>query len=220
MSWLPPPPQGNLWNDWGERLNAWLVRTKDTLRQLTTGETAAEDGILMWERSDGFPVVSKSGEWLPLHYSYGSHGMFFDTSDQTATSADTAQAITWGSTAYSRYIAIDGTYSSRINFTKAGMYEVFFSAQMYSNNSSAKTMYFWPRINGVDVSGSTMVNSIDANAQARTVSRGGIFEVSAGDYLEAMFAVSDTGAYLHAVAATAFCPASPSVSIVINEVRA
>ena len=67
MSWLPPPPHGNQWSDWGERLNSWLVRTKDRLRQLTTGETAADDGILMWDRDDGYPVVSKSGEWMPLH---------------------------------------------------------------------------------------------------------------------------------------------------------
>jgi len=63
-----------------------------------------------------------------------------------------------------------------------------------------------------------MVNVITANDQRKTVSRTGLFQVESGDYLEAMFAVDDLDLDLHGIAATAFCPASPSVTLVITEV--
>lgn len=218
MSWSPPPPQGNKWSDWGERLNSWLVRTKDNLRQLTTGETAAEDGILMWDRS-GYPVVSESGEWMPLHFSYGSYGAFYSTVAHTASAINTPTLITWNNTALSKNISIDSGTTSRIVFSKAGVYEVHFSGELHSTNSSAKEIYMWPRINGVDVAGATMVNTIETNNHRKTVSRSGLFQVSANDYLEAVFAVTDTDLDFDPLAATAFAPATPSVTLMVKEVR-
>src|SRR5210317_2550141 len=92
MSWLPPTPQGNNWSDWGERLNSYLVRTKDRLRQLTTGESASDDGILMWDRSGEYPVVSKNGEWRQIVLADGN-GFLYNNSDISAASSDTAYAI-------------------------------------------------------------------------------------------------------------------------------
>ena len=221
MSWLPPPPHGNQWSDWGERLNAWLVRTRDHLRQLTTGETAADDGILMWDRSIEHPVVSLGGEWVPLAYGdnepdqgYG-YGAFVDFTDQTATTIDTPTAITWGTTAYSKNVSV-GTPTSRIVFAVSGKYYIHFTAQLNSQSANAKTFYFWPRVNGVDITGSTMKITVHDNDESKTIARAAIFEVSAGDYLEAMFAVDDLDTSLEAYPAEAFCPAVPSVTLMVK----
>jgi len=63
---LPPPPTGNSWQGWGERLNAFMVRTRDKLRYKTGDESAAEDGVLMWDAAQDCPVVSKNGAWIKI----------------------------------------------------------------------------------------------------------------------------------------------------------
>ena len=90
---------------------------------------------------------------------------------------------------------------------------------MQSGNNSDKTIYIWPRINGTDVPFSTMVHSVKNSGESKVVSRSGIFEVDADDYLEAVFAVTDTGLTIDGTAATAFAPAAPSASIIISELR-
>lgn len=216
---LPPPPLGPNWNTWGERLNAFLTKTRDKLRQLTTGESASEDGILMWDRSGEHVVVSLDGVFEPLSYGNNDYAAFYTTATHSAASADTAYAITWENTALSVGIAVDGTHTSRLNFTHKGTFQIDFSCELLSSNSSAKSIYIWPRVNGTDIPFSTIVTSIDTNGSRLVTSRSGIFEVDAGDYLEAMFAVTDTALTIDGSAATAFAPASPSATITVAELR-
>jgi hypothetical protein len=115
-------------------------------------------------------------------------------------------------------VAIDGTYATRIVFSQAGKYMVNFTAQLSSQSASAKTFWFWPRINGTDIPGSTMRITLHDNDEAKTVARGGIFEVSAGDYLEAMWAVDSLNTSLKAYAAETFCPAVPSVTLLVKSI--
>ena len=62
----PPPPLGSDWKNWGERLVSYLTTNTDKLRYLTSGDSAAEDGILMWDRANQTLVVSKSGVWVKV----------------------------------------------------------------------------------------------------------------------------------------------------------
>ncbi len=220
---FPPPPHGDKWSDWGERLNAFLVRTRDHLRSLTSGDSAAEDGILMWDRSIEHPVVSLDGEWVPLGYGanepdqgYG-YGAFLDFTDQTCAATETPTAITWGTTAYSNGVAV-GSPTSRIVFTNAGKYYIHFTAQLNSQSANAKTFWFWPRINGTDITGSTMRITLHDNDESKTVARAAIFEVAAGDYLEAYWAVDNLDTSLEAYAAETFCPAVPSVTLMVKSI--
>lgn len=214
---MPPPPLGDRWSEWGERLNTFLIRTLNRLQFLSPNDSAKDDGLLMWDRDIEHAVISLDGVWKPLSYGYNAYGMFYSTSNQTAATINTPTAIEWENTAFSVYIDVDATHASRIVFEKSGVYAIEFSGELHSESSNAKTMYVWPRINGVDVPGSTMVNTVAINDQRTTVSRSGIFQVSAGDYLEAMFAVDNTDLDFHGVAASAFAPASPSVSMVVKE---
>ena len=144
-------------------------------------------------------------------------GAFVDYTDQTHTSVDTAKGITWNTTAYSKHISV-GSPTSRIVFAKAGKYRIEFTAQLSSESASAKTFWFWPRINGTDVTGSTMRITVHDNLEAKTIARTGMFQVNAGDYLEAMWAVDDLDTSLQTYAAETFCPAVPSVTLTITSV--
>jgi hypothetical protein len=146
-----------------------------------------------------------------------AYGAFVDYTDQTHTATDTAKAITWDTTAYAKHISIGGT-SSQIVFAKAGRYRIEFTAQLSSESANAKTFWFWPRINGTDVPGSTMRITVHDNGEAKTVARTGMFQVNAGDYLEAMWAVDNLDTSLQAYAAETFCPAVPSVTLTLTSV--
>ena len=211
-----PEPKGNDWQAWGRRLMLFLGQTRSALVQQTGDETAAEDGIMMWDRENKYPVVSKDGAWVQVVLEDG-HYLGAITADQTAATADTAYALTYTSSIAEGIT--NGTPASRIVFAEAGEYMISFSAQISAGSSSSVDFYFWPRINGTDVTGSTMVNTLKNNGARLVVSRSSIFQVSAGDYLEAYWATSDTNGFLDATAATAFCPAAPASTIAITRLH-
>tara|TARA_R110000796_G_scaffold157863_1_gene274597 strand:- start:762 stop:959 length:198 start_codon:yes stop_codon:yes gene_type:complete len=63
-----------------------------------------------------------------------------------------------------------------------------------------------------------MKNALHQNGAVLVVSRVAAFTVAAGDYLEAMWAVSNTNGRLDATAATAFAPAAPASTISIARI--
>ena len=144
-----------------------------------------------------------------------AYGAFLDFTDQTHTATDTAKAITWNTTALSKHISV-GSPTSRIVFAKSGKYKVEFTAQLNSNSANAKTFWFWPRINGSDISGSTMRVTVHDNDESKTIARAAILDVDKGDYLEAMWAVDDLDTSLETYAAETFCPAVPSVTLMVQ----
>lgn len=214
---FPPPPTGKLWSDWGIRLNSYLNRIRSQLQHKSGDESADTEGIFLYDPQIDHVVVSKDNEFEPLAFGHNSYGAFYTTATHSAATTNTPQAITWENTAYSADVAVDGTTTSRIVFNYKGTYQIDFSCELISSNSSAKSIYIWPRINGTDIPFSTIVTSIDSNGTRLVASRSGIFEVEAGDYLEAVFAVTDTAMIIQGSAATAFAPAAPSATIAISE---
>jgi len=219
MSEKPPQPFGTF-QQWGERLNAYLQRVRDKLNWKEPLSRATENGMLLWDNGNQYPVVSLNDEWIPLHIggSTYSYGYFVDTTDQTCTTVDTETLITWNTEVISQNISIDGTDASKINFAKSGVYSITFTAELYSASANSKTFYFWPKINGLEYANTTMVITLHSNAQNKTVSRAAVFHVNAGDYLQSVWAVDDLDTSLQAVAATAFAPAAPSVTLSVIEV--
>ena len=201
---------------WAENLRRYLGRALNQLDAKDASVSAAEDGVLLWDRINGYPVVSKDGEWRQIVLEDGQYAGGV-TTDQTAASTDTAYALT-----YTSNIAdgiTNGTPASRLVFEEAGQYMVSFSAQIASTSSSTVNFWFWPRVNGTDVAGSTMKNALHQNGSVLVVSRSAIFEFAAGDYLEAMWAIDSTSGFLDATAATAFAPAAPASTIAITRLH-
>jgi len=212
----PPEPRDKDWQTWGRRLMSYLSQTRSPLVQQTGDESAADDGTLMWDRINQYPVVSKNGAWVQVVLEDGQYAGAVIT-DQTAAAINTAYALTYASST-SDGIA-NGTPASRIVFDEAGQYMISFSAQIASTSSSTVNFWFWPRVNGSDVAGSTMKNALHQNGSVLVVSRSAIFELNAGDYLEAMWAVDSTNGFLDATAATAFAPAAPASTIAITRLH-
>ncbi len=96
---------------------------------------------------------------------------------------------------------------------EAGEYSVTYSMHMASTSASTVRMWFWVRINGTDIPKSAMENTLHQNGSTLVVTKSAILQLSAGDYIEVMWATNNTNGYLEAVAATAFAPATPSATI-------
>ena len=137
-----------------------------------------------------------------------------------AAAADTAYAIEFDTPSLAVGITKSGANPTRIVFAEGGLYRIAFTAQITSSSGSTVEMRFWPRVNGTNVAGSTMVASLHNNGATTVVSRDSIFQFSANDYLEAMWATDSTNGFLEAHAATAYAPASPSVTLSISRVQA
>lgn len=211
-----PSPSGADWKAWAGQLVRSLTRQLVQLVYKSDSDVATEDGILLWDAANGYPVVSKNNEWRQIVLEDG-HAVATISSDVTAAAANTAYALT-----YTLDVADGislGTPSSRIVFEEAGEYLVSFSAQISSTSSSTVNFYFWPRINGTDATGSTMKSALHQNGATLVVSRTALITVSAGDYLEAMWAVDSTTGTLKAFAATAFCPATPASTLAITRLH-
>ena len=210
----PPPPVGPDWRPWGERLRAYLTAVRTTLSTKVEYDSPAEDGVLLWDR-EGYPVVSKDGEFRQIILADG-YAQLVRTTSQTATVINTAYPIGWDSLAFSDGITLDPTDNTKIVFPETGKFILSFSAELKSNSSSTKTIWIWPRINGVDANGATMKTTLHTNNQDIVVSRVAIFEMQAGQYLQAMFAVDDVDIWLDAPAATAFAPSTPAATLSIT----
>jgi hypothetical protein len=217
------PPVGADIRLWAEDLRRFLSRSWDSLSYKSDDATPAADGIMLWDNTNKYPVVSLDGEWRQLVIANGFAFLFQDA-DITAAASDTAYPIVFDApaTGYADGVSLGASPNqSRIIFAEGGLYYLTFTAQIFSTNSSQADFYFWPKINGVDVPEGATLASTHNNGQTFPVTKGAIFSVSAGDYLEAYWATdSHTDSYLKAFAATAFAPATPSVSLSITRIRA
>ena len=213
-----PPVIGERWQIWAEDLRRYLGRVQSQLSAKEATSSANEDGVILWDRTNGYPVVSKGGEFRQILLADG-YAILGQDSDITAAASNTAYKVALDGIALDG-ITLTGSPLTDITFEEAGLYSLSFTAQIASSSSSTIEFRFWPRINTVDVAGSTIVASLHNNGATIVVSRTAIFTVAAGDVLNVMWAVSSTSGSLKAHAATAYAPASPSVTLNIVRVQA
>ena len=212
------PPIGNDWRDWGRQLTLYLRRTLSTLQFKNAGDIPADNGIILWDEQNGYPVVSKDNEFRQIVLADG-YASFTKSASVAFASADTEQVITYDTPTYADGISL-GTPSSRIVFEEGGKYLLAFTAQIYSTNASTVDFYFFPKINGSAVTGSTIKSNLHGNDETTVVSRSAIFSMNANDYLEVACACSSTDGSLNAFSATAFAPATPSTTLAITRISA
>ncbi len=206
------PPIGPDLRQWGRQISLYLQRNLAKLAFKTADDNPSENGVILWDDVNGYPVVSKNNEFRQIVLEDGHYDGTVST-NQTAASANTAYALTFSPDVSDGIV--NGTPASRLVVDEAGEYFISFSAQIVSSSASTVTFWFWPRINGVDVSKGTMKNSLHNNGAVFITSRSAIFQLNAGDYLETMWAVDSTDGSLQAAAATAFAPAAPAATISI-----
>jgi hypothetical protein len=214
----PPPPGGPEWKPWGERLNDYLRRVRSQLAYFETGDSAKDDGIILWD-STGYPVVSAGGEFRQIVLADG-HGDFSLSSDFTYPASNTGYAITYAAGSGNQGLTQSG---SQIIFEESGYFLITFTAQIYSSAASTTNFVFWPKVNGVNVAnGSTIRAALHQNASTTVVSRSAIFYLTANDYLEAFTATDNhTQGSLKGFAASSIATESlcPSTTLTIIRVQ-
>lgn len=212
------PPIGPDLRQWGRQLSAYLQGNLAKLGFQTEDDNVSEDGVILWNREYGYPVVSYNNEFRQLVME-GGHASLVASSDITAAAADTAYSITFDAPTNKKYIDRDATNPERIVFEEAGEYLINFTAEITSSSSSDVTFYFWPAKNGTNVTGSAMVNVLHNNSATLVVSRSAVFSFAANDYLEAKWAVDSTNGSLNSTPATSFSPASPAATMTITRIH-
>ena len=202
---------------WAENMRRYLGKALNQLDAKDASVSAAEDGVLLWDREEGYPVVSKNGEWRQVVLEDG-HGDFYIAADVTAASANTEYKLTYTSEASNSGITL-GTPATRIVFEEAGEYVIAFSAQISSTSSSTVHFYFWPSVNGTDINNSAMTTALHQNNATLITSRTKIFTVAANDYLEVNWMVDSTAGFLNATAAASPVPNIPASTLSITRLH-
>lgn len=146
------------------------------------------------------------------------YGVFSRTTDYSPAATNTAYAIQFDTTRISNGVVI-GSPTSRIVVPESGLYDVSATLQYSSGNSSAKDIYSWIRKNGTDISQSSRIVSLSGSGTYSPVLISEAISFNANDYIEIMFASTDTNVTLDAVPATAFAPGSPAANLVIEQVQ-
>ena len=218
MSRVPPPVSRDL-RQWAESIRRYLGLALDQMGYRSATSSASENGVLLWDNEFGYPVVSKDGEFRQLVIANG-YAQLSQDADITAAAVDTAYPITYDTPSFADGVSLDGTNPERVVFEEGGIFLLSFTAQISSTSGSTVTFRFWPRINGVDIDGSTIVARLHQNDASTVVSRAALFQVSAGDYIEAMWATDSTNGYIHAFPGTAYAPSAPATTLSVTRVRA
>lgn len=143
------------------------------------------------------------------------YGQFYDTTVQTAAAINTAYAITFNTTDISYGVYL-GSPTSRVYIDTESLYNFQFSIELDKTSGGTGAFYVWPRINGVDVADSCSQFHVQGNNAEVFVAANFFFRLKAGDYVEIMWAVTDTSVQLQYFAASAFAPAIPSIILTVS----
>jgi len=152
-------------------------------------------------------------------YLYAPRGVFYSSTDQTASSANTGYPVEFEVTSVSSGVTVGGSDDTRITVDADGVYNFQVTLQLEQNNSSAATVWVWAKVDGADqvYSGqkSTVAGSTNATAHWNFS-----IELTRGQYVEVYWATSDTQLNLHTETASTPHPGIPaavvSVSFVSN----
>ena len=144
------------------------------------------------------------------------YGAFQDTTDQTAASTTAAYAITFDTTDFSNGVYLSN--SSRLNVRNTGIYNLEFSIQFKNTTNDSQDAEVWFRKNGTNIAASNSRFGLPARKSSGDPSHiiGALnlyLELTAGDYVELMWKVSDTGVSIehYAAGTSPTRPATPSV---------
>jgi hypothetical protein len=182
--------------------------------------TKAVEGLQMTPRAEQLDVLAKAIEGLqmappPREFKRARYGSFYDTTTQTATTINTAKAITFNSTDLSNGVFI-GTPTSRIIVDSEGIYNFDTSFQLDKTSGGTAEFYIWFRLNGTDVPESASQIRIQGNDAEIFSSLNYFFDLKAGDYIEMMFSTTSLSVELLSVVATAPVPAIPSIILTVS----
>jgi hypothetical protein len=144
----------------------------------------------------------------------------WDTTTQTNPVANTPRPMTWNSSDPASSGIVAGPVTGSIKVLNTNTYNIQFSVEVKSNNSSTSEITIWLRKNGTDVATTASEYDIKGN-DFYTIGWNFVVPLVANDYVQLMWASGDTSMTLyHQTAQTSpyTHPAIPSVIITVTNV--
>ncbi len=136
------------------------------------------------------------------------NGKFYSTVDQTAGSTGTAYAIQFENTYLGEAMSVAS--NTRITPTYSGVYNFEVSAQLTSTSAGSKTVDVWVKRSGTDVTNTAKQHVLSGSGSIDAFNYDFTIDVQEGQYIEIMWATSDTNVSLNYQAASSPRPVIPS----------
>lgn len=146
------------------------------------------------------------------------YGEFSKTTNQSPAAINTEYLLTFDSTRISNGIVIGAT-TSQIIVPQSGLYNFDATLQIVSGSASAKSIWVWFKKNGTAVSNSARLVTSDINNGYVTVTLNESISLNANEYVEIAFASDSTSVTFQTVAATAFAPQAPAISLSVSQIQ-
>lgn len=209
----------NISNNINADTSALLSNYDELTKQVQASELSAEAAVSMLQAqiadlSNSIQALAVTPTNTP-QLKRARYGSFYDTTIQTATTINTAKAITFNTTDISNGGVYRGTPTSRIYVDTPGVYNFDTSFQLDKTSGGVGLFYLWFRVNGVDVTNSASQIRIQGNDAEIFSSLNFFFDLNAGDYVELMFSVDDLTVQLLAEPAAAPHPGIPSIILTV-----
>jgi hypothetical protein len=188
--------------------NQWDRKFQDQLNNVLRLYFNQLDNII-GQLKTGSGAIDGSGVRFP-------YGAFSSNQSQTTT-ANTATLMTLNTTDFSNNVSL--VTGSKLTATKAGIYNLQFSAQIDNSANAPYDLYIWLRQNGVDITGSTGIVGLPARKNPgdpfHTITGWNYYvSMNAGDYIQIYWSVTNAAVTIPFYAASG-TPTKPSTQSVV-----
>ena len=150
-------------------------------------------------------------------YIESPNAKIFSTVDQTASVINTAYALQFENTYLGEAISIAGT---QITPLYSGVYNFELSVELTSGSASSKELSFWVRRSGVDIANTARTHVIAGSGGVDDFEYSFTMDLTAGQYIELMWATDNTSITIDYKAAASPRPAVPSTLLTVTFVSA
>jgi hypothetical protein len=190
---------------------------------MLTGKTIGELPLLPNINDEVLVPVESSGSTYHVPFSDIIHRPFasyYDTTTQSLSGSNTPTVISFNTVAIESGITLSD--STKITVLTPGVYSVGISMQFDKDSlSSLEPIFIWTRVNGEDVPDSSgEIRLLNNNSEALPFIPY-IYELNANDYIEFVFASSDSSvnlSYIPLSVSPYVRPGAPSITLEIKQI--
>lgn len=153
-------------------------------------------------------------------FSLTARGSFYNTSNQSATTINTATIITFDTTALLNSVSLvtSGGLASRITSERQNTYSLSVSPQFYKATAGDVNVDVWIRINGSNVVGSNRTLVVKGGAVYTITNLEYFLSLVVNGYVEVCWSTPDLGVVLTTSASTGVRPSGYSCSALISQI--
>lgn len=177
------------------------------------------DGSTYYATDTGDTYSMVAGSWVQSGWAHW-YGSAYDTTDQPAAAANTAQLVTLNTSGVLR--GVTRVSGSALKVAYAGDYNIQFSAQLLNTDSAEHDVWVWFAKNGTalaDSAGRVTIQKKHGSVDGHLLVCWNINEtLAANDEISLYWEATSTAVSLETIPAAGSVPRSPSVILTINRI--